>query len=81
MFNLWWYWPFALAFLALVMFAIPEFIALKSKDEKTRPTFSFFMWTLSQRWPLWTFIWGMLVGGLAVHFLWHWCPPGSTSMG
>ena len=24
---------------------------------------------------------GMLAGGLATHFFWHWCPPGSISTG
>ena len=79
--NLWWYWPLALAFLAIVLFAIPEYIALRKKDDKTTPTFSFWMYTMGRKWPLWIFIWGVLVGGLAVHFLWHWCPPGSTNVG
>jgi len=65
---LWWYWPFALTFIALVLFAIPEYIAIKTGG----PTFSLFMWTMAEKFPLWTFVWGMLVGGLAVHFLWHW---------
>lgn len=65
---LWVYWPAALIFIALVLFAVPEFVAIKDGG----PTFSLFMWTLAQKWPLWTFFWGMLVGGLAVHFLWHW---------
>lgn len=65
---LWFYWPAALAFIALVLFAAPEYIALHDGG----PSFSFFMWTMAQKFPLWTFLWGMLVGGLAVHFLWHW---------
>lgn len=74
---LWIYWPSALAFIAFVLFAIPEYFAIK----KNGPTFSLFMYTLARRWPLWTFFWGVLVGGLAVHFNWHWCPPGSVSGG
>jgi uncharacterized integral membrane protein len=65
---LWIYWPAALLFIALVLFAIPEYVAINQGG----PTFSLFMWTYAQKWPLWTFLWGMLVGGLAVHFLWHW---------
>ena len=76
---LWIYWPAALALIALVLFAIPEYIAIKRKT--AGPTFSLFMWTMATKFPLWTFLWGMLVGGLAVHFLWHWCPPGSISAG
>ena len=68
---LWIYWPAALLFTALVLFAVPEYIALSHGG----PTFSLFMWTMAERFPLWTFLWGMLVGGLAVHFLWHWNPP------
>lgn len=76
-YALWIYWPFALAFIALVLFAIPEYIAFQTGG----PTFSFFMWTMAVKFPLWTFLWGMLVGGLAVHFLWHWTPPGAKSEG
>ena len=65
---LWAYWPLALTFIALGLFAVPEYLAIRGKG----PTFSEFMWTTAQRWPLWTFLWGMLIGGLAVHFLWHW---------
>ena len=74
---LWWYWPFALAFILLVLFAIPEYIAV----ENNGPTFSLFMWTMSVKYPIYTFLWGCLVGGLTVHLLWHWSPPGSTSEG
>ena len=76
---LWGYWSFALAFIALVLFAIPEYIAIVYPDNG--PTFSMFMWTLAQKWPLWTFLWGMLVGGLAVHLLWHWSGEPSDKRG
>jgi uncharacterized integral membrane protein len=74
---LWIYWPAALLFIALILFAVPEFIAIKDGG----PTFSLFMWTMSKDWPLWTFLWGVLVGGLAVHFLWHWDPDGKGDRG
>lgn len=69
---LWFYWPLALVGI-VILFAIPEALALS----KGGPTFSFFMWTVGQKWPPWIFLWGMLVGGLVVHFLWHWVPPAS----
>ena len=41
---LWYYWPFALGFIALGLFAIPEYMAIKnqtgstfSEDEHPRP--------------------------------------------
>ena len=74
---LWWYWPFALAFIALGLFAIPEYVAIQGHG----PTFSLFMWTMQEKFPLWGYAWGNLTGGLAVHFLWHWLPPGSKSEG
>ena len=74
---LWIYWPAALLFIVLVLFAPFEYIAVADGG----PTFSLFMWTMAAKFPLWTFLWGMLVGGLAVHFLWHWLPAGSSSEG
>lgn len=67
---LWGYWAFALAFIALVLFAIPEYLAFY--DPALGPTFSAFMWDMQQKWPLWGYLWGNLTGGLAVHLLWHW---------
>jgi hypothetical protein len=71
---LWFYWPAALVFIALVLFAIPEYLALHSGG----PTFSEFMATIAWSGPLgllWIFAWGMLVGGLAVHFLGWYAEP------
>jgi hypothetical protein len=67
---LWWYWPLALAFVAIVMFAIPEFLAIKFGG----PTFSRFMATVraSPLGPIWSAAWGALFGGLLVHFS-RWC--------
>jgi hypothetical protein len=72
---LWVYWPFALALIAIVLFGVPEAVAFRSKT--AGPTFSRFMWHMHQKFPFWTLAWGMLIGGLAVHFLWHWCPDGA----
>jgi len=67
---LWIYWPSALLFLAFVMFAIPEYLAIHYSG----PTFSRFMATVrkSDFGPLWCFAWGGLCVGLAVHFS-TWC--------
>jgi hypothetical protein len=65
-----WYWPFALAFIALVLFGIPEFIAVQTNGE----TFSQFMANMyhTKFGGIWVFGWGALVGGLLVHFT-GWC--------
>ena len=74
---LWWYWPFALAFIALVLFAIPEAIALKVGG----PTFSEFMATVAYDGSfgkLWIFLWGFLIGALVVHFVGWAATPAKT---
>jgi len=66
-----WYWPIALVFIALVLFAIPETLAIKYGGE----TFSAFMSKMARNGPIgriWVMAWGILVGGLSVHFL-GWC--------
>lgn len=68
---LWYYWPMALAFIALVLFAVPEWAALRFGG----PTFSRFMATVANAGAfgkIWTLLWGIMIGGLAVHFL-GWC--------
>ncbi len=68
---LWFYWPLALAFIALVLFAIPEEIALKHGG----PTFSLFMATMATNGAfgrIWIALWFLMIGGLSVHFL-GWC--------
>lgn len=44
-------------------------------------TLSHAVYTLGAHWTLAIFIMGMFTGGLAVHFFFHWCPPGSISSG
>lgn len=68
---LWFYWPFALAFIAIVLFAIPEYLAIKHQG----PTFSRFMAYMARESKfsvIWNFLWGALVGGLLVHIS-GWC--------
>jgi hypothetical protein len=68
---LWWYWPLALAFIAFVLFGIPEYAAIRFGG----PTFSRFMATVANAGAggkIWCIAWGMLIGGLIVHFT-GWC--------
>lgn len=44
-------------------------------------TLSRYVWNISTHWPLVIYLWGNITGGLAVHFWWHWSPPGSLSEG
>ncbi len=74
--DLIWLW-LGLAVLGVVIFAVAETYAIKTR----RATLSLSIWRLYQAWPLSGVIFGMIVGGLAVHFFWHWCPPGSVSSG
>lgn len=48
------------------------FAGLEAWGWESGTTFSSFMWNTTQAWPLWEFLWGLLIGGLAVHFWWHW---------
>lgn len=69
---LWYYWPFALGFIALGLFAIPEYLAMKYKTGATFSEFMAYMARQSKFGVIWTFLWGALVGGLLVHFS-GWC--------
>lgn len=86
--NLWLVWPIGISlwlFLGWVAFAIFERLGIKHKNTAGYITLSFFVYTITQKWPLAIFLMGLAVGSfwgvLGVHFWWHWCPPGSTSMG
>ena len=66
-----WYWPLGLLIVAAIMFGLPEFLALHFGGE----TFSRFMSRANNNGPfgrLWLIAWGILVGGLCVHFT-GWC--------
>lgn len=68
---LWYYWPLALAFIALGLFAVPEYLAIKYGG----PTFSLFMATMAKKGAfgrIWIALWFLMIGGLTVHFL-GWC--------
>lgn len=64
-----------LAFIA--SFAVFEGYAIK----RGKTTLSRYTWNAFQVWPPIAVLFGMFFGGLAVHFFWHWCPPGSLSAG
>lgn len=39
-----------------------------------RKTLSRQMVEWTRAWPLLPYLWGVVTGGLAVHFFWPWCP-------
>lgn len=66
-------WPWVLWLLAFVAsFAVLEGYAFKHPQREN--TLSRATWKLGQRWPLSLVLFGMVFGGLAVHFYWNWCP-------
>ena len=54
----------------VVTFATLEAYAVKHDD----PTLSEFMWWIGTEWPLILVVYGVLFGGLAVHFWWQFDP-------
>ena len=67
------------ALLAIVFFVVFERYAFNHPNRQH--TLSMWVFTIGARWPLSIFLMGMFVGGLAVHFFWHWCPAGSLNGG
>lgn len=65
------YWLIWIAVL-VVGFTIGERYAFQHPTRQN--TLSRFVWTVGQHWPLSLVLWGMLIGGLSVHFFWNWCP-------
>ena len=66
--------PWIIAGLSLLIY---EFLALYFGWK----TLSRMMWEATQKWPFLQFLVGFLVGGLAVHFFWHWCPAIGQGVG
>lgn len=64
---------------AIAFFSHFEARAFRHPDQQN--TLSHAVYTIGSKWPLSIFIMGLFVGGLAVHFFWHFCPPGSVSSG
>lgn len=71
-----WMW-LVWAGLSAVVFALLERRALQGHGI----TLSMTVWRISKAFLPVIFLMGMMAGGLAVHFWWHWCPPGSVSGG
>ena len=66
-----WMWTVWLVSIALSFSALE---AYAFKYPQRQNTLSRFIWTVGQKWPLSLVLYGMLFGGLAVHFYWNWCP-------
>ncbi|HUZ74909.1 MAG TPA: hypothetical protein VMU87_18135 [Stellaceae bacterium] len=64
--------------LAILSFAALETVAFRTGRW---PSLSLATWRVFQAFPLIAVVFGMVFGALAVHFFWHWCPPGSMSAG
>lgn len=86
--SYWIVWPLGIAlWLALgwAAFAWFEGRALRHDARKDQITLSMFMFTIGSKFPLSILMLGLLIGlfigGLGVHFYWHWCPEGSVSEG
>lgn len=71
-------WLIGLA-IAIAFFAWFEARAFRHPERQN--SLSRWIYDLGSKWPLSIWIMGAMAGGLAVHFFWHWCPPGSISTG
>lgn len=86
--SYWFVWPVGIAIwfaAGWAAFAVFEAKALKHGARKDQVTLSFFLYTIGSKFPLSILIAGLAIGfflgGLGVHVLWHFCPPGSVSGG
>lgn len=71
-------WIWTAWLLAIVAsFAVIEGLAFAGHDT----TLSRYIYEVSAAWPLFPAVLGAVFGGLAVHFWWHWSPPGSSNNG
>jgi len=76
--------------LGLVLFALAEkrgiaWEARAGYSSRSPVSLSYAIWYVGHHFPLslvagGLFL-GLMIGGLSVHFVWNWCPPGSTSIG
>lgn len=86
--DMWIIWPAGIAIwltVGWVVFAVFETLGIKHNNTGGYLTLSYFVYRVTQAWGPAEFLIGVMVGGfwcgLAVHFWWHWCPPGSVSTG
>jgi len=65
------------------LIVVVTYLAYEAYALKTGRTITISRWVYnaSNGWPLLPFILGLVVGGLAVHFLWHWCPASGVGKG
>lgn len=64
---------------AIAYFAYFEWRAFQHPERQN--TLSRWIYNIGASWPLSIFLMGMLCGGLAVHFFWHWCPDVGQGIG
>lgn len=64
----------AMILVNIVVFAVLETYALSRGNPDDGLTLSRYVYDITQAWPLAIFLLGLLSGGLAVHFWWHWDP-------
>ena len=62
-------WALILIGIVVLLLGIEAFTLLTG-----RLTLSRFIWETSEAWPLFIYLMGLVNGGLAVHFFWHWDP-------
>ena len=67
---------------AWLLFFVASFAVFETWAMSTGGTsLSLFTWQISQAWPPLIWLLGVVAGGLAVHFWWHWSPPNDGSLG
>jgi hypothetical protein len=71
----------ALSLAWLALFTFFEARAFLEPNDPNRVTLSRYMATIGAKFPLSLFMIGLVVGGLAVHFWWRWCPAGLPTSG
>ena len=71
-----WAWTLWLLGIAGTFAALEGYALARNKLTLSRYTYN-----LSAKWTPIIWLSGMVVGGLVVHFWWHWCPPGSVQGG
>jgi hypothetical protein len=69
----------AMGVMFLLGFAVFETYAFRHPERQN--TLSRAIYNLGRQWPFSIFLFGLVVGALATHFFWQWCPDGGTGVG